>query len=136
VSSWWQYALFALLGVALLYALSLAALLIARPRGVDLREAARLVPDVARLVSRLARDRRVAVGLRVRLWLLLGYLLSPIDLVPDMLPVIGWADDVIIVLLVLRTVVRRSGPDVLARHWPGTPAGLAALSRMCGGARA
>jgi uncharacterized membrane protein YkvA (DUF1232 family) len=136
VSSWWQYALFALLGVALLYALSLAALLIARPRGVDLREAARLVPDVARLVSRLARDRRVAVGLRVRLWLLLGYLLSPIDLVPDMLPVIGWADDVIIVLLVLRTVVRRSGPDVLARHWVGTPAGLAALSRMCGGARA
>jgi uncharacterized membrane protein YkvA (DUF1232 family) len=133
VSSWWEYLLVVLAGLGFLYAVSLVALLTARPRDVDLREAARLVPDVARLVSRLARDSEVPTGVRVRLWLLLAYLVSPIDLVPDVLPVIGWADDAIIVVLVLRTVVRRAGPELLDRHWPGTPTGLAVVRQLCGG---
>jgi uncharacterized membrane protein YkvA (DUF1232 family) len=133
VSSWWEYLLVALAGVGLLYAVSLLALLAVRPRDIDLREAARLVPDVARLVSRLARDPEVPTGVRVRLWLLLAYLVSPIDLVPDVLPVIGWADDAIIVVLVLRTVVRRAGSELLDRHWPGTPTGLAVLRQLCAG---
>jgi uncharacterized membrane protein YkvA (DUF1232 family) len=129
----WQSLLLVVLGaVGLAYVVLLLALLVARPRDVDLRQAARLVPDVARLVPRLARDRTLATGVRVRLWLLLAYLVSPIDLVPDMIPVIGWADDVILVLLVLRSVVRRAGPAALERHWPGSPAGLAALRRMAG----
>lgn len=129
----WQSLLLVALGtVGLTYVALLLALLAARPRDVDLRRAARLIPDVARLVPRLARDRTLATGVRVRLWLLLAYLVSPIDLVPDMLPVIGWADDVILVLLVLRSVVRRAGPAALERHWPGSPAGLAALRRMAG----
>jgi uncharacterized membrane protein YkvA (DUF1232 family) len=129
----WQSLLLLVLGaVGLAYVVLLLALLVARPRDVDLRQAARLVPDVARLVPRLARDRTLATGVRVRLWLLLAYLVSPIDLVPDMIPVIGWADDVILVLLVLRSVVRRAGPAALERHWPGSPAGLAALRRMAG----
>jgi len=133
VSSWWEYLLVVLAGVGLLYGVSLLALVAARPRDIDLREAARLVPDVARLVSRLAREPQVPTGVRVRLWLLLAYLVSPIDLVPDVLPVIGWADDAILVVLVLRSVVRRAGPELLDRHWPGTPAGLAALRQLCGG---
>ena len=133
MSSWWEYLLVVLAGLGFLYAVSLVALLTARPRDVDLREAARLVPDVARLVSRLARDSEVPTGVRVRLWLLLAYLVSPIDLVPDVLPVIGWADDAIIVVLVLRTVVRRAGPELLDRHWPGTPTGLAVVRQLCGG---
>ena len=133
MSSWWEYLLVVLAGLGLLYAVCLLALLAARPRDIDLREAARLVPDIARLVSRLARDPEVPTGVRVRLWLLLAYLVSPIDLVPDVLPVIGWADDAIIVVLVLRTVVRRAGPEPLDRHWPGTPTGLAVLRRLCAG---
>ena len=129
----WQSLLLVVLGtVGLAYVVLLLALLVARPRDVDLRQAARLIPDVARLVPRLARDRTLATDVRVRLWLLLAYLVSPIDLVPDMIPVIGWADDVILVLLVLRSVVRRAGPAALERHWPGSPAGLAALRRMAG----
>ena len=57
----------------------------------------------------------------MRLWLLLGYLALPIDLVPDFIPVLGYADDAIVVALVLRSVVRRAGPDAIERHWPGTP---------------
>lgn len=71
-------------------------------------------------------------GVRWRLWLLLGYLLLPIDLVPDFLPVIGYADDVVVLALVLRSVVRRAGPQALERHWPGTPAGLALVRRLAG----
>jgi uncharacterized membrane protein YkvA (DUF1232 family) len=68
----------------------------------------------------------------VRLWLLLGYLASPIDLVPDFIPVVGYADDAVIVALTLRSVVRRAGPEALERHWPGTDEGLAAVLRLSG----
>jgi uncharacterized membrane protein YkvA (DUF1232 family) len=101
-------------------------------RGSDLRGMVRLVPDVARLVTRLARDPSLPRGVRVRLGLLLGYLALPIDLVPDVVPVVGYADDVVVVALVLRSVVRRAGPDAIERHWPGTPDGLAAVLRLAG----
>ena len=59
------------------------------------------------------------------------YLALPIDLIPDFVPVLGYADDAIIVALVLRSATRRAGPDALAKHWPGTPEGLTALKRLC-----
>jgi uncharacterized membrane protein YkvA (DUF1232 family) len=96
------------------------------------REALRLLPDVLRLVRRLAADRSLPTSVRLRLWLLLGYLLSPVDLVPDVLPVVGYADDAVLVAWVLRSVVRRAGDAALARHWPGSPAGLAVVRRLAG----
>jgi uncharacterized membrane protein YkvA (DUF1232 family) len=52
-------------------------------------------------------------------------------LIPDFVPVLGYADDAIIVALVLRSATRSAGTDALAKHWPGTPEGLAALKRLC-----
>ncbi|GAA3394384.1 YkvA family protein [Cryptosporangium minutisporangium] len=120
-------------GLLLVWLLLVGALWIASRRGdpVTLRETMRLLPDVLRLLRRLAADRTLGRGVRVRLALLLGYLLLPIDLVPDFLPVIGYADDAVVVALALRSVARAAGPDALARHWPGTPAGLATLHRLC-----
>ena len=117
-------------GVLLLWLLLVVLLWRARPDELGAREAVRLLPDVVRLVRRLAGDRSLPRGVRVRLWVLLVYLLSPIDLVPDFLPVIGYADDVVVVAWALRAVVRRAGSDALERHWPGTPAGLAVVSRL------
>ena len=102
----------------------------ARPDETSLRECLRMLPDTARLVSRLARDPSTPTSARVMLWLLVGYLASPIDLVPDFVPVIGWADDAIIVLMTLRAVLRRTPESSLARHWPGSPTGLSALTRL------
>jgi uncharacterized membrane protein YkvA (DUF1232 family) len=102
------------------------------PETVTMRDALRLLPDLLRLIRRLLADRSVAVGVRVRLALLLVYLASPIDLVPDFIPVIGYADDVVIVALVLRSVVSRAGADAVRRHWPGTPEGLAVMLRLAG----
>ena len=122
-----------LLSVALALALSWAALVAFlvgfRPKGSLLNEALRLLPDTIRLLRRLATDATLPTGVRVRLWLLFAYLAFPFDLVPDFVPVIGYADDAIIVAVVLRSVVRRAGADAVRRHWPGTPDGLAALWR-------
>ncbi|MET8995781.1 YkvA family protein [Amycolatopsis sp. NPDC004169] len=109
-----------------------AALLVVRPRGGLLREALRLLPDVLRLIRRLAADRTLPRGVRVRLGLLLAYLALPVDLVPDFIPVLGYADDAIIVTAVLRSVVRRAGLEAVRAYWPGTDDGFAALTRLTG----
>jgi uncharacterized membrane protein YkvA (DUF1232 family) len=116
-------------GLLLCWLVLVAVLWVARPDELTARELLRLLPDVLRLVRRLAGDRTLPRGVRVRLWLLLGYLAMPLDLVPDVIPVIGFADDAVAVALVLRSVVRRAGADAVTRHWPGTGTGLAALRR-------
>jgi uncharacterized membrane protein YkvA (DUF1232 family) len=64
--------------------------------------------------------------------LVLLYLILPIDLVPDFIPVLGYADDAIFVAAALRAVVRRAGPEALDKYWPGTPEGLHAVRRLTG----
>ena len=119
-------------GLVLLWLVMLALLWRAKPDEVTLRDAVRLVPDLLRLLKRLAGDKTLPRGVRVRLWLLLGYLAMPIDLVPDFIPVLGYADDVMVVAIVLRSVVRAAGPEALERHWPGTPEGLRVVRMLCG----
>ncbi len=127
---WWQILLGVLGALALVWVALIIALAIIRPRGQSLSDMLRLLPDVLRLVTRLARDRTLPRGVRWRLALLTAYLASPIDLVPDFIPVLGYADDAIMVAAVLRSVIRRAGPQALERHWPGSPAGLAALRQL------
>ncbi len=106
-------------------------LIVMRAKGVPLTEGLRLLPDVLRLLRRLAADRTLPWTVRARVWIALAWLLSPLDLIPEFLPVIGPADDVIVVTILLRSLIRRAGPETLRRHWPGTPEGLAVLSRLC-----
>ncbi len=101
-----------------------------RPDGSSLSDATRLLPDTLRLVRRLAADRSLPKSTQWWIWVLLIYLASPIDLVPDFVPVIGYADDAIITSFVLRHVIARSGPDKLSEHWPGSPEGLTTLVRL------
>lgn len=122
-------------GLLVLWVLLIAALAwVSRGQADKIRmvDALRLAPDVVRLVRRLASDDRVPRKVRVGLGLLLVYLLLPIDLVPDFIPVIGYADDAVIVMLVLRYVTRQAGKDALDRHWPGAPQGLTALRTVIG----
>lgn len=132
---WWQ----ALIGVAaglLLTYLVLIGLLWRSCRGprnaVLLRESLRLLPDLVRLLRRLAADPSLPRGVRVRLGLLIIYLVSPLDLIPDFIPVLGFADDALIVALALRSVARRSGAAAIDQHWPGSPDGLHVIHRLAG----
>lgn len=130
----WKIVLGAGAGLLMVWLALIAALLAAgrRYERPGLGEMLRLLPDLLRLLRRLAADRSLHRGVRVRLWLLLIYLALPIDLIPDVIPVIGYADDAIIVALALRSVARRCGPQTLRRHWPGSSAGLAAVLRAAG----
>jgi len=127
--------LLVLAGLVLVWLVVVAAFYVAARRAGDpvrLRDGVRLLPDVLRLVRRLAADDSLPRGIRWRLGLLLGYLALPIDLVPDFIPVAGYADDVVLVAWVLRSVVRAAGPEALERHWPGTPQGLDVVRRLAG----
>ena len=132
MSTWPQVLLSVLGGLLLLWVALMMALWMSKPDDVRLRDAMRLLPDLLRLLKRLAGDDSLPRGVRVRLWLLLGYLAMPIDLVPDFIPVLGYADDAVVVAVALRSVTRRAGPQALDRHWPGTPEGLAAVRRLAG----
>jgi uncharacterized membrane protein YkvA (DUF1232 family) len=130
-NDWWTISLGVVGGLVLVWAVLAAVLWLTKPDEYELKEAFRLLPDLIRLIKRLAADPDTPSGVRIRLALLLVYLALPIDLIPDFVPVIGYADDAIIVALVLRSATRRAGPDALATHWPGTPQGLNALKHMC-----
>jgi uncharacterized membrane protein YkvA (DUF1232 family) len=117
-------------GLALAWAVLVITLIVLRPRNGMLSEALRILPDTVRLLRRLATARSLPVAVRARLWLLFAYLAMPLDLIPDFIPVIGYADDAIIIAAVLRSVVRRAGVEVVVRTWPGTADGLATISRL------
>jgi uncharacterized membrane protein YkvA (DUF1232 family) len=92
----------------------------------------RLIPDVVRLVRALLADETTPRSVKIVLGGLLLYLLSPIDLVPEVFPVIGSLDDLIIGGLVLRWAGRRVGAEQLRSHWPGTPDGFDLMRRFLG----
>jgi uncharacterized membrane protein YkvA (DUF1232 family) len=123
-----------LIGAAAALLLSWLALVITlavrRPKGGLLRESLRLLPDLLRLLRRLTTNRDLPSGIRVRVGLLFAYLAMPIDLVPDFIPILGYADDAIIVVLVLRSVCRRVSLEELRNAWPGTDEGFGALCQI------
>ncbi len=125
-----RYAVGLVAAVAVLWLLAVVVLVVARPKGLRAFDAARMMPDVVRLVRDLARDKSIPWRVRARVWLLLAWIASPIDAIPDVIPVIGLVDDAVVAYLVLRSVARSAGREVLARHWRGNAEGLAALEQL------
>lgn len=103
-----------------------------RPSRAVAGPALRLIPDLVQLVRRLLADSETPTSVRLALVGLLAYLLSPLDLIPDFVPVIGAADDLIIAAVVLRWAGRRVGIDNLRAKWTGDPAGFEVLRRLVG----
>lgn len=128
----WELAIGAAVALAATWLALVVVLVAVRPRGGLLPEALRILPDLLRLIRRLTVDTSLPTGVQVRLGLLLTYLAMPFDLIPDFIPLLGYADDAIVVTFVLRGVVRRVGQDAVRAHWPGTDDGFAALARLTG----
>ncbi|WP_127501197.1 YkvA family protein [Actinoplanes solisilvae] len=129
---YWQTLISVAAALLLTWIALVVALLILKPDTARLKEALRLLPDLLRLLRRLAADSTLPHGVRLRLGLLLAYLAMPFDLIPDFIPVLGYADDAIIIAAVLRSVVRRAGLDAVRRHWPGSDDGFVVLRRLAG----
>jgi uncharacterized membrane protein YkvA (DUF1232 family) len=115
-----------------LWALVLVLLIVFRPKDVPLRELVRVVPDVIRLLRSIITDGSAPLDVRAVLTVLLVWILSPIDLIPEFVPVIGPLDDVIVAAVALRYVRRRLGIEDLRRRWSGSREGFALLERLIG----
>jgi uncharacterized membrane protein YkvA (DUF1232 family) len=117
--------------IVVVYAAFVVALIVAGRRR-HAREVVRFIPDCIVLVRRLVGDPRVPRRHKLLLGALVGYLALPIDLVPDFIPVAGHVDDVLIVVLALRVVLRDGGSELLREHWPGPERSLAFVLRFVG----
>ncbi|MDX1649100.1 MAG: DUF1232 domain-containing protein [Myxococcota bacterium] len=97
----------------------------------DLRDVLFLLPDLTVLMLRLLRDERVAPGDKVIALIGVGYVLSPVDLLPEFLfGPIGLADDVLVVAATLSRLVNHVHPDVVRAHWSGQGDALDAVQRV------
>ena len=103
---------------------------ILKPADTRLGDLVRVVPDVLRFVRDLIGDPKAPIGTRLAVGGLLLWLLNPVDLIPEFIPVLGPLDDVVVAVLVLRNVRRRLGVDAFRRRWPGSEEGYALLSRV------
>jgi uncharacterized membrane protein YkvA (DUF1232 family) len=123
--------LLALLVAAGVYLLAVAALAVAGRR-TQATALARFIPDCIVLLRRLAGDRRLPWWVRALPAVGLAYLVVPIDLVPDFVPVAGQLDDAIVVGLILRVVIARAGAQIVREHWPGPEPGLRVILLAAG----
>jgi uncharacterized membrane protein YkvA (DUF1232 family) len=114
-------ALLVALGIAILVWLVTVAALMLAGRRVEAKQLARLLPDLAALLRGLLRDQRVPRSSKALVAVAFLWVVSPIDLLPEFLPVIGPLDDVVVVALVLRHLIKRAGPEVVRDHWHGDP---------------
>ncbi len=96
------------------------------------RELLGLIPNLLLLFKDLVRDERVPRGAKVWLGVAAVWLASPIDLIPEFIPVLGPLDDAIVAAAVLRHLVRRAGSDVVYEHWRGDPATIGRVLRLFG----
>lgn len=78
-----------------------------------------LLPRLIKLVWKLARDPRVPARAKATLFLVGGYLVSPIDVIPDFIPGIGQADDIFVVAFALDQILNRVPEEVVREHWEG-----------------
>ena len=103
-----------------------------RPKGVPAAELVRLVPDLVRLLRSIIGDSSAPLDVRLVLVGLVVWILSPIDLIPEFVPVLGPLDDVVVAVLALRYARRRLGSADIRRRWTGTDAGFDLLTRVVG----
>ncbi len=95
------------------------------PKGAGLQtrrlitDAALMLPNLVKLIGRLLVDPRVPRRSKITLGLAAAYVVSPVDLIPEVIPVIGWADDVLLVMFAIDSLIERAGPEVVEQHWDG-----------------
>lgn len=93
-----------------------------------MQDAVFMMPNLVKLVARLLKDPRVPRRAKITLGIAAAYVASPIDLIPEIIPVIGWADDVLIIMFALDALIDRAGEEVVEELWDG-PGDLLSLVR-------
>ena len=122
-----------ILALVALWLVLIVILWLIRPRDVRAADLVRVVPDLARLTSDLLLDRSAPRGVRIALVVLLAWIVNPIDLIPEFIPILGPLDDVIVAVVILRYVRRRLGAEAMRARWRGTDEGWALVERLLAG---
>jgi uncharacterized membrane protein YkvA (DUF1232 family) len=124
-----------LIGLAITAIVYIAAvgLLFLVGRRTAAKEIARLLPNLILLFKDLARDPRAPRGSKALLVVGAVWFASPIDLIPEFIPVLGPLDDAVVAALILRHLVRKAGPEIVTEHWRGDPATLSRILRLSSG---
>ena len=94
-----------------------------------MRALLRALPDLARLIARLVADPVLPRAVKVMLVAAAVYLASPIDLIPDFIPLVGYLDDLLIAAVVLDGILNCVDRGLVLKCWPGTPGSLDRLAR-------
>ncbi len=89
----------------------------------------RALPDLVRLITRLAVDPVLPRTAKIALAAAVVYLLSPIDLIPDFIPFVGYLDDMLLAAVVLDGLLNWVDRSLVLRYWPGSPESLDTLAR-------
>ena len=120
------------LALAALWVAMLVVFWVFRPKDVPVREILGVIPDLLRLLRSVITDGSAPFDVRLVLVGLVAWILSPIDLIPEFIPVIGPLDDVVVAVVAMRYVRRRIGIDELRARWSGTSDGFDLLIRVIG----
>jgi len=124
-----------LIALVVLWGALLVVFWVLRPKGASVRELVGLIPDILRLLRSLIGDRSAPLDVRLVLVGLVAWILSPIDLIPEFIPVLGPIDDIVVAVVAMRYVRRRVGVEGLRRRWTGSDAGFAMLLTVIGSDR-
>jgi uncharacterized membrane protein YkvA (DUF1232 family) len=89
----------------------------------------RALPDLARLIARLIGDTSLPRAAKIALAAAAVYLVSPIDLIPDFIPLLGYLDDVLVAAVVVDGLLNWVDRGLVLRYWPGTPEALEKVAR-------
>ena len=100
--------------------------------GMWMKDAALALPNLVKLVYRLMKDSRIPRKSKVILGAILGYIVVPIDIVPDFLPVVGQADDALLLAYGIRHIIEVAGADIVLEHWDGSQDVLELVGQITG----
>ena len=89
-----------------------------------------LLPRLARMIAGLMTERGVSVTAKIALAAMALYLASPIDVLPDFIPFVGWIDDLLLVALVVDGLLSDVDRAILLKYWPGSPESLDAVAAV------
>jgi uncharacterized membrane protein YkvA (DUF1232 family) len=120
--------LIGLVSLVVIWLLAILALVVLGRRSAA-RELATLIPNMLVLFRGLLGDPRVPRSSKWWIWFAIVWFVSPIDLIPEFIPVVGPLDDAIVAALVLRHVLKRTDRQVLSDHWRGDPGTLDIITR-------
>lgn len=91
---------------------------------------ARVLPEIVRALARVVGDPALPRGVKIAVTAAFVYLLSPLDVLPDLVPFVGYLDDVLLGAVVVDGIFSSVDRALILRYWPGSPAALNAIARI------